>query len=186
MIRWFSMMAILSALSGCATVPTPLRGDFSDVKPQQASERDLAGQRVRWGGDILEVTPGEDKTCFELLGRALNDEARPVLNDNGQGRFIACAPGFYDPAIYEEGRKLTVVGMLSTPVTREIGDYDYSYPRVSVEQLHLWSRQPVYAYARPPYYYDPFFYSPFYGPFGYSRFRSGLFGYSRFGSGFYW
>lgn len=181
MQKWISIFFSVAALGGCASVPDPLRGDFSGVTQQQAVERNLSDQRVRWGGAIIETRPGEDETCFQIIGRELNDSARPVSDDNTRGRFIACAPGFYDPVVFEEGRELTVMGTLDTPVTREIGDYNYRFPRVSAEQVYLWPEQGYYTsrpyhynplYARYyPGYYSPFFYG-YYGPiFVDDRFR---------------
>lgn len=166
---WVAVVLALLA-TGCASVPEPLRGEFAAVSPQQAQAENTTGQRVRWGGEIISTTPRSNQTCIEILGRALeNDTGRPAGNDNTQGRFIACAPGFYDPSVYAKGREITVVGTLGEPVSQKIGEYDYRYPHLAVEQLYLWSKRPNYErYPGPPY-YGPF-YDPFY-PFGYGHFR---------------
>lgn len=167
---WIVISWILLA-SGCASTPEPLRGEFPAVNPQQAQTESTTGQRVRWGGEIISATPRQNETCMEILGRALeNDTARPVTSDNTQGRFIACAPGFYDPGVYAKGREITVVGTLGEPVSQKIGEYDYRYPHVAVEQLYLWAERLDYnGYPGGPPYYGPF-YDPFY-PFGYGHFR---------------
>ena len=36
--------------------------------------------------------------------------ARPLVTDASFGRFVACGPGFYDPAVYAKDRSLTVLG----------------------------------------------------------------------------
>ncbi len=165
MQRWYWAVVMLALVSACATAPEPLRGEFSGVTPQTA--QNATGQHVRWGGKIIKTSPGQNETCFEILSYRLNESARPVEGDNTQGRFIACAPGFYDPDVYARERAVTVVGTLSAPITGKVGDYDYRYPRVAAQTVRLWPVQPkVYAVPR---YYDPF-YDPFF-PFGYGPHR---------------
>lgn len=169
MQRQFWLVVTLALLSGCVTTPQPLRGEFSAFTPQTAQNQNASGQRVRWGGDIIKTTPGQSETCFEVLAHGLDTNGQPVQSDNSQGRFISCAPGFYDPTVYAEDRELTIIGTLSEPVTNKIGNYDYRYPRVAAQTVYLWpERQEVY--PAPFSYYDPF-YDPFFGPFGYGPYR---------------
>ncbi len=157
-------IGILALLSACATVPESLQGDFAKLAMAQAKTPDAAGKRVRWGGEIVEVTPKPDETCFELVDYPLDAVARPVEGDNSGGRFIACTPGFYDPVIYSQGRELTVTGTLANPVAGNIGNYSYQYPQVTAATLYLWPRRTAgYGSGYGSGIYDPFFYSPFYG-----------------------
>ncbi len=165
MQKQYWAIALLALVSACATAPEPLRGEFSGVTPQTA--QNAVGQHVRWGGKLIKTTPGRSETCFEILSYPLNENARPIEGDNTQGRFITCAPGFYDPDVYANGRAVTVVGTVSTPINGKVGDYDYRYPQVAAQTVRLWPVQPK-VYAAPPY-YDPFF-DPFY-PFGYGPYR---------------
>lgn len=156
---WLSVCTAF-LLAGCVTVPERLRGEFPAITPQTSVERGLDNQRVRWGGEIVKTLPGRDETCFEVIGQYLNEEARPITDDNSQGRFIACARGFYDPAVYTQGRDLTVVGTLDEVVVRKIGDFDYRYPQVSAQQVYLWpNTYEYYGYGND---YDPFFSLGFY------------------------
>ncbi len=167
--KWLISIVALILVAGCVSTPEPLRGSFAAVTQQQAQTENATGQRVRWGGEIISTTPHQNETCIEALGRALdNDTGRPISSDDTQGRFIACAQGFYDPSVYAKGREMTVVGTLSEAVNKKIGEYDYRYPRVAVEQLYLWAKRPQYT-PTPPY-YGPF-YDPFYDPFLYNQFR---------------
>lgn len=165
--NWLVIGGLL-VLTGCATTPAPLQGNFAPITQQQAQQENHQGKRVRWGGEIIVTTPGKTETCFEVLARPLDDQARPLTGDSGQGRFIACAQGFYDPEVYAKGRELTVAGTLSTPLISKIGAYDYRYARVSADNVYLWPQRP--RYTAPPYYYDPF-YGPFYDPFWPGPFR---------------
>ncbi|HVO22942.1 MAG TPA: Slp family lipoprotein [Candidatus Margulisiibacteriota bacterium] len=167
------LLAVMMLLSACAAPPAPLAGSFQEITVQQAQQQDLTGQRVRWGGMIVRVTPGQNDTCFEIVSRPLDRAARPRWTDQSSGRFLACAQGFYDPAVYGAGRELTVVGTVQPSVVREIGQYDYRYPQVSVEQLYLWpQRAPNEGYYAPPpgtFGYPEWwesYYGPYYGPYG--------------------
>lgn len=151
-------------LAGCATPPPkPLRGEFSIVVPEQAAGSGQIGDSIRWGGRIIAVTPSPQETCFEILGRELAGNARPVTNaDQGQGRFIACRAGFYDPAIFTTERDVTITGQIRSYETRRIGEYDYRYPHVAAEVIYLWpQQQPRQRVVYP----DPFWPGP-YGAFG--------------------
>src|SRR5690242_9105593 len=94
----FGVLTLLAgALGACATVPAPLQGQFSPVTPRDAAANGGQGATVRWGGEIINVDPRADQTCFEILARQLDDSARPVSRDPSAGRFLACRSGFYDP-----------------------------------------------------------------------------------------
>lgn len=157
-------------VSGCATAPKPLQGEFSAVLPEQASVEQPAGERIRWGGSIVSVSPTASETCIEVLGRNLNDNARPrATPDLSAGRFLACRAGFYDPAIFAADREVTVTGQIAGYETRRIGEYDYRYPRVAAEVIYLWQQRresDIYRHHSPFWYrhHSPFW--PAYRPFG--------------------
>lgn len=132
----FAIINIAAAfmLSACATVPAPLRGEFAQVAPEQAAVE----QRVRWGGRVIDVLPGPEQTCLEVLGMPLDGSARPMDLDADIGRFRACKPGFLDPAIFISGREVTVIGTIASEVERQIGEYTYRMPQMRVETLFLW------------------------------------------------
>src|SRR5690242_5596386 len=130
------------ALGGCATVPQPIAGtDFAAMTPQQAVSRNVHGERVRWGGEIIRVEPKPDNTCFEVLSRELYGDARPSRRDGSGGRFIACGKGFFDPAVYAKGRELTVVGQVAGTEQHQVGDYNYTYARVDADGVYLWPQR---------------------------------------------
>lgn len=149
---------LFSALlvSGCATTPAPLDGEFSSVTPEQSGDRNI-DERVRWGGRIVDTRPGESETCIEVLSQALDSRGRPHSGDSDQGRFLACRDGFEDPAIFEGGRDLTVVGTLIGFVEGRIGEFRYVYPRVQADTLFLWGEKipDHHYYHGPVWYYDP-------------------------------
>ena len=170
--RPLTLVAALALLGGCATIPKPLEGNYANLSTAAAQQGGAGGTRVRWGGEIIKTEPGPQQTCFYLLSRPLDSQARPQAGSAGdnQGRFVACRDGFYDPEVFTRGRELTVTGTLHGTLSQKVGDYDYAYPRVEADVVYLWpKRVPVVRY--PPGYYDPFWgrgWGPgFYGPWGY-------------------
>jgi outer membrane lipoprotein len=151
--------ATLVLFTGCATVPTPLAGDFPDFQPEQSTERSV-GARIRWGGTIVDTRPGREATCVEILARELDRDMRPKTTGIARGRFLACREGFKDPAVFYNGREITVIGRLSGFTEAKIGEFEYRYPRVDADVFYLWAERPDVIY----HYYDPWWYSPW-GPY---------------------
>jgi outer membrane lipoprotein len=167
------------ALAGCATVPAPLAGnDFAGLTPQQAIAQNVTGQRVRWGGEIVKVEPRSGETCFEILSRELYADARPNRLDKSEGRFLACKTGFFDPAVYTQGRDITVVGTINGHEQHKVGEYDYTYAKVDATEVYMWPKRSNVAY-------DPWgpCYDPFWGPGSWgSRWNCGVgYGYGYWG-----
>lgn len=162
-IRWLFLAMLL--LGGCATTPAPLKGsNFADISLQTAQSGQGIGQRIRWGGDIIETRPRQTDTCLEIVSRPLDDTARPEQTDKSPGRFIACVPGFLDPAVYAKDREVTVTGTLQAPEKGRIGEYPYTFARIAADYVQLWpKRQPQ---SNTGYPYDPFF-DPFWSPWPY-------------------
>lgn len=154
-------------LWGCATrIPSEIDAEIAKPQPSVAAVRanpeQYHGQTVRWGGTIVDQENRAEVTLLEVVGRELESGARPRGGDTSHGRFLAVVEGFLDPAIYEQGRLLTVVGELDGIEVRKIGDYDYAYPRVLVTGHRLWEPRP----DRTADFYDPRFRpSPWYHPY---------------------
>lgn len=160
-----SLCFVLLALAGCAVTPKPeSNAPVSGITPDTAREGGQVGERVRWGGVIVEVTPRQNETCFEISSRPLDDSGRPLSTDRNFGRFIACSKEFYDPAVYVSKREVSVVGILTGSVDGKVGERDYRFPKVQADDIYLWPK-----FARAPYrYYRPYrdpFWDPFY-PYG--------------------
>lgn len=159
-LRTVSLAALALALAGCATPPTPLQGSYAPLSPDLAAQREIVGDHVRWGGTVVEVEPQPGRTCFYLVGRTLDEQARPnVRSDMSTGRFIACRGGFYDPAVFAEGRAVTITGRIDGYENRRIGEYEYLHPRVAADVVYLWPEPREVDVIQ----YVP----PYYGPYGY-------------------
>lgn len=126
------------AMSGCVTAPKPLLGEYSRLKPTEASQQKPTGARVRWGGRIVQTHPQAAQTCFEIVGIPTDGQARPIAADRSDGRFLACRGGFYDPEVFKPGREVTITGTLDGFDAGHIGDYAYDYPRVAADVVYLW------------------------------------------------
>lgn len=161
-----AVATLAAVLGACATVPAPLQGQFSAVTPRDAAAGNAQGEAVRWGGEIINVDPRPDQTCFEILARELDSSARPVSRDPSDGRFLACRNGFYDPEEFKQGRHITVVGKLNGSEQGKVGQFNYTYPRVAADAVYLWPKRSYANYGYP--YYDPWMwggYGPYWGPY---------------------
>ncbi len=136
------------ALGACATAPKPLQGEFAPTQPSEVGSSGRIGDQVRWGGEIVAVETLADRSCFELLGKPLGESARPRRLDESAGRFIACRAGFYDPAVFEVGREMTVVGRVEAIEPRRIGEFEYRYPRVAADVVYLWAERQPHPHGR--------------------------------------
>lgn len=164
-----AVLALL--LAGCATVvPPAIREPIAgapSVSAVRGDSRAYGGRRVRWGGTIAALENRKNATWIEVVSRPLRKDGRPEDTDVTQGRFIAQIQGFLDPAVYAVGRDLTVTGTLSGTVRKNIGQYPYLFPAVTVSHYLLWeplpAHQPSY-WGPPPWWYNPWYPSPWYGP----------------------
>lgn len=154
--------AVLAA--GCAAPFT--RELLSQSDRSVTVDKVLAGPEahknalVVWGGVLLKTSPREKYTSIEVSERPLDSRSRPKDENLSRGRFMARYNGFLDPSVFSHGKDLTVVGRVTGTETGRIGDYQYTYPVVTIEEYHLWEPQVDYGPSPPPGY--P--YSPFWGP----------------------
>src|SRR5262245_47933943 len=119
-VRRAALCVSLVLLAACARVPPRLQGVFPPTTVTEAQQPGTVGERVRWGGEIVSTTPATGDTCFEIVSKPLNRNARPLDADESAGRFVACAPGFFDPTIYAPGREVTVVGTVEPPTRGKV------------------------------------------------------------------
>ena len=138
-LRLFSIAISAALLGGCATI-TPVSGRFPDITPRAAQSGIAQGKQVRWGGKLIETHPEAHETCFTVLGEPLRHDGRP-RPERGEahiGRFLACAPGFYDPVLYRSGREITFIGRVEGIAHRKVGQFDYAYPTLAASTVYLW------------------------------------------------
>ena len=147
--RLLYVLAVSTIASGCALssieptqTPSPLsvaqvRAALTDNETPNIS----ADEQVLWGGVILKAENLPDATQIEVLGYPLDRRQRPLSARNAQGRFIARIGGFVEPLDLPVGRSITVLGSLAEPLSGKVGEANYLYPLVVVDQSHLWRPQ---------------------------------------------
>jgi outer membrane lipoprotein len=165
----FLAAALLLVLAGCATtsVPEAIREPPPEdlaLPEVRARVEAFEGRPVRWGGTLAGVQNRRADTWLDIVARPLGDSGRPEERGESLGRFIARVDGFLDPAVYREGREVTVAGTISGTTVRPIGEYPYRYVIVDAHTIKLWEPRPAPAYYSPYYYRSPY-YDPFYDPF---------------------
>lgn len=138
-------------LAGCAGVALQPAGPYANLTPQSAVRTDFVGARVRWGGEIIHTEPQASHTCFIVLALPLYSSGEPrESRERSLGRFLACSPGFYDPALYARGRLMTIAGTISRFESRKVGGYTYRMPVLEAGAPHLWPIRPRVRYITVP------------------------------------
>lgn len=171
---------LLLGVAACARPPVPLQGQFPPATVSDVQRSTETGARVRWGGTIADVDTRASETCFEIVSTPLDREARPVAGtDVTYGRFLACNPGFFDPAIYAPRREVTVVGTVRAVESGTVGERHYRFPVVQADVVHLWPERPA---PTRVIYYSPWvgvwgypfgFYGAYYGYYGFHHHHHG-------------
>lgn len=166
------LLGAILLTAGCAGGPPEPIGKVLHENPSLTRVRmdidAFIGADVRWGGVITRVDNGAEKTLIEIVRHELRGDGSPIRGGKSDGRFIASFDRFLDPAVYEAGRRLTVVGAIDGSIQRPIGEYDYRFPVVVVEGSYLWQAAEFSApsvYPGPWWYYDPWYPYPYPYPF---------------------
>lgn len=131
-------------LAACATTPKfDASGIDLSISPQQAvaEAETLQGVQVLWGGVIISSANLKDATQFEILAYPLASNQRPDTDKQPLGRFLALQEGYLEASDYAQGRLISVSGMLQDKRSGRIGETEYIYPVLKINQLHLWKRR---------------------------------------------
>lgn len=183
---------IISAfiIAGCSVMPkTVLKEVNRDITLDmvQTSPERYVGQKVLWGGIILESENLENTTEIVVLETELAFDERPE-DGSSRGRFIIETKGYADTNIYTKDKRITVAGTVTGVETRKIGKMDYRYPVITPIEMRIFNpmTERMYDYYPPSYYgpggiYGPYYpYGPFY-PYGpsypYGPYRSPFYPY---------
>lgn len=161
---WGLIVIVVLLSTGCAhVISAPLREQAEPPLPfaqLRANPDAYKDQTVILGGEILRTENLQDGTRLEVLQRSLDRSEAPARTDDTGGRFMAVCPEYLDPAVYSEGRRITIGGRVLGSYTGKIGEVVYVYPLISCQETHLWPR--TVAVAPPPLYYYDRFYWPSY------------------------
>ncbi|MBW2096675.1 MAG: Slp family lipoprotein [Deltaproteobacteria bacterium] len=108
---------------------------FEDLQKQPTA---FEGKSVLLGGVIIETQTLSEKTVLVISQRELKFDQKPAADEQSKGRFMVSTTEFLDPAIYREGRQVTVIGRVAGETVRPMDGAPYRYPLLQKESLHLW------------------------------------------------
>jgi len=154
------LVAFITTLTACVTIPNVLQGDFSNVTPAQTKQKHPMNIPVRWSGYIVNTVNKKDKTCFEVVQTQTYKNLRPKDEiPKNSSRFLACKNGFLEAHAFNK-RMVTITGNLVAYTEQKIGEYNYEYPVIKTDLIYIWRKQSPY----PRYNYLNTFasFSPFY------------------------
>jgi len=135
------ILFVVIGLAACASSPNfDTAGIDTSLTPQQAVDRiqALQDEPVMWGGVVLVSTNLKDSTQLEILAYPLDSNQRPNRDQEPLGRFLAVQEGYLETTDYAQGRLITVRGTLGDKRIGRVGEAEYTYPVVKINQLHLW------------------------------------------------
>lgn len=149
------LLTILLSASGCA--PIISEGVRSEAVPGLSLREVLqdpdryVGRVVIWSGTVLEARNTQEGTLLKILQKPADSRDKPRVTDQSEGRFVALERRYLDPAIYSEGRAVTVAGRITGKMALPQGEIEYVYPRLEVMELYLWPQEPPYIYYDYPF-----------------------------------
>ncbi|MFW6147233.1 MAG: Slp family lipoprotein [Thermodesulfobacteriota bacterium] len=160
----FLIFVALLCLSACAhVIPQDVLQeadrDLSFSALQKAPE-EHKGKMVVLGGVIVGLSHKEEGSVLEVYQTALNQRGKPVNLDSSEGRFLALYQGLLESEIYRTGRRVTIAGTVQGSKVKKLGEIDYLYPYILIEEIHLWGEEKAFRYE--PYPWD--FWYPWWDP----------------------
>jgi len=172
-IRKFTSGLLLSLfLSGCAHVISEdiLKGVDKEISFEELLEDPdkYQGKIVLLGGVIVKTENKQHGTILEIYQTELDSYGRPINTDVSQGRFLALYEEFLDSEIYRKGRRVTVAGVVRGVEVMKLGEIDYHYPYLLLQEIHLWKdeqRCEIASYDSGlwyPWWWDINYYRPYY------------------------
>ncbi len=135
--------AALCLLAGCTPV---ISGQTLRLVDRNITFKELhrdpsrySGQYVLLGGEIAGIRNTSDWGELEVVQFTTDENGRIIDTKNSSGRFIAIVPAFLDPDVYRSGVFVTIVGQVEGQREIPVGAGRYTYPLLTVEEMHLWN-----------------------------------------------
>lgn len=145
--RLIQTLTVVLLLAACASGPGYDTRQVSLATTPRSAVDELEavrGQKVLWGGVILNTSNMASVTRLEILAYPLDGQQSPQRDREPLGRFLLEHQGFLEPATYAEGRLITTVGTVVSSARGQVGELDYIYPVIEASALHLWPRDSDY------------------------------------------
>ncbi len=146
----FSIIFLMSCATGISRQSrskVTYAGTFLELQKTPDVYKD---EIIMLGGKIIETNVSSTSSELTVLQLALDNNGRPVNLDQSHGRFLVQSKQFLDPAIYQKGMLLTLVGKLKGSEGRAIGGFDYVYPLVEPIEIKLW---PMEIFTQPRFHF---------------------------------
>ncbi len=138
----FRLLAAGAVIAGCAPVFPREALDRVDrrvaFKELQSDPDKFTGAWVMLAGVIIDSSIVKEGTHIEILQKPMDGDGRPLDTDATEGRFLVQTDQFLDPAIYRQGRLITVIGVVAGKESMPIDEIVYQYPLLNAKGLHLW------------------------------------------------
>ena len=166
MLKWSFLATFFTLLCACAPFSKEIMRQVDPALTFAKVQQDpqpYIGKVVLWGGMIVETENRKDETILKVMRTELDYQKRPLNPDQSAGRFIVRYAGFLDPAIYRQGREITVAGEVAGKEALPIGGILYTYPVILAKEIRLWEK-----WVGTPYGYPPGFWGPY--PYWYYRY----------------
>ncbi len=141
MIVRLLLILVMGLLSGCASV---LSDEVLEAEPTASfawvrdNPEQSVGKRVIVGGRLLGLHENQGHSFLEVLEHPLDSELRPLVGDYSEGRFLIKMADGTDPSIWAEDRLVTLAGRVEGVQARDLGQTQYQYPVLILEEVHLW------------------------------------------------
>ena len=140
------LAAVLLAGAGCATTDSSCRapvGDRSITPAVAAADPAYVGERVTWGGTLVEARNLEDSTELEMIGYPLDACGRPRIDAGAVGRFIIVRGGYLETAQLRAGQPITATGAILATREGHVGDAYYRFPLLADPTPRVWPDERV-------------------------------------------
>lgn len=144
MAKTLAALSSLLLLLGCSSSPVlQTEGVNQHLTAKQVADAGygMAGKRVVWGGVIINSSNLKNGSRLEILSYPLNKRLRPQIDKLAGSRFFAYQQGYLETVDYAAGRQVTLVGSIRGNEEAQLGEHNYRYPSLNIEQLHLWSQK---------------------------------------------
>jgi outer membrane lipoprotein len=138
-------------LTACATNP---KWDVSGVEKNTTPAKAVAniqaarGHIVQWGGVIIGAQNLKDATQLEVLAYPLDEAGRPKQDAEPLGRFLALKNQYLETVDWAAGRLATFIGPVQDTRAGAIGETNYTYPVLAIQQSYLWPKAANYTQPR--------------------------------------
>jgi outer membrane lipoprotein len=133
--------------AGCSSGPPVVPADLKEQIDSSLSFAELVqspssykGRTVLLGGEILSAKRLKEGTQLEILQLPTHDDDPPTSRrTDSQGRFLALERDGRDPASYQPGTRVTLVGEVTGDMVGPLDESEYRYPTLDIKHLYVWA-----------------------------------------------